>query len=258
MGRDRREVGPGEVLRRGVVVELVRERRHPRDVHRSTCSAGQAKFASATRVLRATRSGAGYAPSGYSAAIAEALAAETPSTEAITLSYVAASSARAPARTAAAHGEAEPGDEDPLLVVVDAVQDRHMGEPPGRQRRPDRLGKHLAVDDARDRGAREGADEGGGRHVRRQAAVWSGQPTWSANVWPDASASASDIWFSANAPLSTIARWKSPREPGETRWASTETPPADSPAIVTLCGSPPNRAMLCWTQRSAACWSIRP
>ena len=41
-------------------------------------------------------------------------------------------------------------------------------------------------------------------------------------------------------------------------WASTDRPPADSPAMVTLCGSPPKRAMLSRTQRSAACWSISP
>jgi hypothetical protein len=64
--------------------------------------------------------------------------------------------------------------------------------------------------------------------------------------------------LSANAPLSTIARSKSPREPVETKWASTETPPADWPAIVTLSGSPPKRAMSSLTQRSAACWSIKP
>ena len=94
--------------------------------------------------------------------------------------------------------------------------------------------------------------------LRRHAAVWSGQPTAVANVWPAASAVASGRWFSANVPLCTIARWKSPRAPDETIWASTDRPPADSPAMVTLCGSPPNRAMLRWTQRSAACWSIRP
>ena len=94
--------------------------------------------------------------------------------------------------------------------------------------------------------------------LRRHAAVWSGQPTAVANVWPAASAVASGRWFSANVPLCTIARWKSPRAPDETIWASTDRPPADSPAMVTLSGSPPNRAMLRWTQRSAACWSIRP
>ena len=159
----------------------------------------------------------------------------------------------------AAHGHAEAGDEEPLLVVVDAVDDRHAGEAPGGERRPDRLREDLAVDDARDRGAREGVDE-----VRRPArgagtcAVWSGHPTLAAKASPAASASASDSCVSANAPLCTIARWKSPREPGETRWASTDRPPADWPAIVTLCGSPPNCAMLRCTQRSAACWSIKP
>jgi len=53
--------------------------------------------------------------------------------------------------------------------------------------------------------------------------------------------------------LWTMARLKSPRESGETRWASTDSPPADWPAIVTLSGSPPNSRMLCWTHRRAAC-----
>ncbi len=55
-----------------------------------------------------------------------------------------------------------------------------------------------------------------------------------------------------------IARWNRPREPGDTKWASTDRPPADWPAMVTLYGSPPNWLMLRWTQRSAACWSISP
>jgi hypothetical protein len=36
-----------------------------------------------------------------------------------------------------------------------------------------------------------------------------------------------------------MAHWNSPREPGEVRWAGTDSPPADSPAMVTLCGLPP-------------------
>ena len=93
---------------------------------------------------------------------------------------------------------------------------------------------------------------------RRQAAVWSGQPAWAAKAWPAASAAARGRWLSAKDPLSMIAFWNSPREPAETMWASTDRPPADSPAIVTLCGLPPNRAILSRTQRSAACWSISP
>ena len=43
-----------------------------------------------------------------------------------------------------------------------------------------------------------------------------------------------------------------PARAARDQWTSTDTPPADWPAIVTLCGSPPNWAMLCRTQRSAA------
>ena len=77
-----KRAGRREAMRRGVVVELVGKGRHAPRRPRSTCSAGQAKFASETSVLRAT-TGAGYASSGYSAAIAAARAADTPSTAAI-------------------------------------------------------------------------------------------------------------------------------------------------------------------------------
>jgi hypothetical protein len=43
--------------------------------------------------------------------------------------------------------------------MVDPVKDRHAGEPPGGQRRPDRLFEHRAVDDAWDRGGREAAHQ---------------------------------------------------------------------------------------------------
>jgi hypothetical protein len=51
------------------------------------------------------------------------------------------------------------GDEPPLFVMAGPVEDRHAGESPGGQRRPDRLFEHLAVDDARDRGGREVAHQ---------------------------------------------------------------------------------------------------
>ena len=52
--------------------------------------------------------------------------------------------------------------------------------------------------------------------------------------------------------LWTIARWKSPALPGETRCNPTGCRLADVPASVTLPGSPPNCAMLSRTHRSAA------
>ncbi len=42
---------------------------------------------------------------------------------------------------------------------------------------------------------------------------------------------------------------------GDAIWALTEIDPADSPAMVTFDGSPPNAAMFCLTQRNAALWS---
>jgi len=67
-----------------------------------------------------------------------------------------------------------------------------------------------------------------------------------------------ELHVGANDPLWTMALSNRPRESAEIRWARTDRPPADCPAIVTLFESPPNARMLCFTQRSAACWSIRP
>ena len=47
-------------------------------------------------------------------------------------------------------------------------------------------------------------------------------------------------------------------ESGEAISALTEIDPADSPAMVTRFGSPPNAAMFFCTHRSAATWSSRP
>jgi hypothetical protein len=53
-------------------------------------------------------------------------------------------------------------------------------------------------------------------------------------------------------PLSTIARWKSPRASGDAISRYADIAPADWPAIVTVRGSPPNAAMLSRTQPNAA------
>ena len=47
-------------------------------------------------------------------------------------------------------------------------------------------------------------------------------------------------------------------ESGDAMSALTEIDPADSPAMVTRAGSPPNAAMFCRTQRKAATWSSSP
>ena len=59
------------------------------------------------------------------------------------------------------------------------------------------------------------------------------------------------------APLSPMAPAMRSFESGEAISALTETEPADSPAMVTLFGSPPKAAMFSRTQRSAAAWSSR-
>lgn len=52
-------------------------------------------------------------------------------------------------------------------------------------------------------------------------------------------------------PLSTIARSKRPLESGAMRCEHTATPPADSPNMVMLVGSPPYDSMLLRVQRMA-------
>ena len=60
------------------------------------------------------------------------------------------------------------------------------------------------------------------------------------------------------APLSQMAPAIRPFDSGEAMCALTEIDPADSPAIVTRFGSPPNAAMFFCTHCSAATWSRRP
>ncbi len=48
-------------------------------------------------------------------------------------------------------------------------------------------------------------------------------------------------------PLCEIAPWNSPAASGDAASIETEIPPADSPKIVTLFGSPPKAAILSCT-----------
>jgi hypothetical protein len=93
---------------------------------------------------------------------------------------------------------------------------------------------------------------------RRQAAAVaaSGQPACAANASPADWASAGVR--EAQLPLSMIPPLNRPRASGDVISAQIGQPPADSPAIVTRPGSPPNAAMLRRTHRSAASWSSRP
>jgi hypothetical protein len=59
-------------------------------------------------------------------------------------------------------------------------------------------------------------------------------------------------------PLSPMAPAIKSRESGEAISALTDTKPADSPPIVTRCGSPPNAVMFSCAQRNAATWSSKP
>ncbi len=76
-----------------------------------------------------------------------------------------------------------------------------------------------------------------------------------ASAAPERSASCSGTGENVGliaAPLSPMAPAISPLESGDAISALTEIDPADSPAIVTLRGSPPNAAMLSRTHCSAA------
>jgi hypothetical protein len=80
-----------------------------------------------------------------------------------------------------------------------------------------------------------------------------------ANLTPACSVTARVLAASVGAiiaPLSPMARAKSPFASGDATCALTDDEPADSPAMVTRRGSPPNAATLSRTQRSAAVWSI--
>lgn len=55
-----------------------------------------------------------------------------------------------------------------------------------------------------------------------------------------------------------MARWKSPRERGLSIRNWTEAPPALSPKMVTLSGSPPKVATFRLTHRNASTWSRKP
>jgi hypothetical protein len=95
--------------------------------------------------------------------------------------------------------------------------------------------------------------------VRRHAAAVAAlvQPRLLARAVPCRSA-ACLLGVGKMHPLSAIALENRPNAVGEAMFVQTLAPPADSPKIVTLPGSPPNENALPCTQRIAACWSIRP
>ena len=97
----------------------------------------------------------------------------------------------------------------------------------------------------------------GAARMHATAVAGSVQPTAAAIELPVVSASALGL-ARAGAALQHRLREQAGRARAPTRWTHTENAPADSPPSVTCLGSPPNAAMLRWTQRSAACWSISP
>ena len=74
------------------------------------------------------------------------------------------------------------------------------------------------------------------------------------SVWTYASLKLIDVVY----PDIEIALWKSPLDLSVTSKEKTLCPPADSPKIVTLSGSPPKRAIFSFTQWSAAIMSKVP
>ena len=142
--------------------------------------------------------------------------------------------------------------------VVDPVEDRDPGEAAGGEGGADRLREHLAVDDARDARRREASTRSSTGHAAQTRRGLVRATRLCGERLAGRLGVGERLLVQGERAALTIARWNSPREPGDTRCASTDTPPADWPAIVTLRGSPPNCAMLRCTQRSAACWSISP
>jgi hypothetical protein len=87
-------------------------------------------------------------------------------------------------------------------------------------------------------------------------------PTLRMKLTPAASAFLSGVGARVGdgniAPLSPMTPANTPLASGEAISALAASEPADSPAIVTLPGSPPNAAMLRLTHESAATRSSRP
>src|SRR5688500_12053591 len=90
--------------------------------------------------------------------------------------------------------------------------------------------------------------------VRARSSAKECNPKWFANATPVCSLLLSGTAgkVPSNEPLSPIAPAIKFFDKGEAMWALTETEPADSPAIVTLFGSPPKALILLCTQRRAA------
>ncbi len=113
------------------------------------------------------------------------------------------------------------------------------------------------------KGATCSASAGRDRRAASAASSPPATPWWAAKVSPISWAFCQDTRLLPNVPTrppadSATARWNSPLAGGEVISMFTDQPPADSPMIVTLPGSPPKAAMLRRTHSSAATWSIRP
>ena len=149
-------------------------------------------------------------------------------------------------------------DEQPPFVVVRAIDDRNAVEVAGGEGGLQRLGQHLTVDVRRvatrvligqDGRYWQAAQAGSGlvrasrlRRERLARCLGAGERCLREVVGPA---------------LDDRPGEQSPGC-GEATCDSVDSPPADSPKMVTFRGSPPKRAILRCTQRSAACWSIRP
>ena len=83
------------------------------------------------------------------------------------------------------------------------------------------------------------------------------RPRWS-SIWRAVFVPSSRSAICTAGPLWTIALWKSPLADGMAISTLTFAPPPDSPKMVTLRGSPPNRAILSRTHSRAATMSSTP
>ena len=157
--------------------------------------------------------------------------------------------------------------EEAALVLVGAFDHRHVVVL-AEDQRLDRLQRD---DDAVDIGkeGRERAQAGGrgdgvlDRDDRADgdaaqtgeigASVASLQPRLWTMAAPWVSAPTSVGSGMAQGPLSEMARWNRPEAAGETIFAQTLKPPANSPKIVTLWGLPPKAPIFCRTHSRANC-----
>jgi len=153
-------------------------------------------------------------------------------------------------------GTLEQGEIEPL-VLVPTCEERHVVLGAFRKDRGRRSREKMAVDNGPEAEAASMSSADSDRSSASEAA-----PALRMNSMPARSASSSDagarLGVGNKAPLSPMARWNSPLASGDAMSALTASEPADSPAMVTWSGSPPNARMFRLTHPNAATRSSMP